>query len=417
MSNYFIKSKLSGAVIDVQGASTAAAALLDAYPQKTTGTSNQLWEFVPDPAGSGYYFIKSALDGNVIDIKGASTSAGALLDAYPQKASGTENQLWEFYKDPGGSGYCFIVSKMNGNVIDIQGASTAPGALLDAYPLKTSGTENQLWTVVGGSFPTVVSAEPAPASGLGSNSNYIFYSNCDNIKNLTINVEVTEAIVCKSASGPTTGFGFQLNCYSPKNEKSAWQQYVVAVFETEIIGAVDNWPVSGPNIINDFFNLTTTPNNEIPAGYQINIALQNNSTGTITGATYTVVDNTGKTVANVPLSLTSISGVNTSDLAPIVAFELNLVGPVNGESAVLSSGAGLITYSAASELTVLNVEPSCTESGYITAETANSFYSPLPAHANNTFKQSFYVDSAKPAIRKEGKFRPGLIVPNKGKQV
>jgi hypothetical protein len=41
--------------------------------------------------------------------------------------------------------------------------------------------------------------------------------------------------------------------------------------------------------------------------------------------------------------LESISGVTSNDLAPIVAFELNLVGPVNGESAVLSSGAGTIT--------------------------------------------------------------------------
>src|SRR5580658_657478 len=76
MSTYFfIKSKLDGNVIDIQnikGDDTTSGALLDAYPQKTTGTDNQLWEFVPDPAGSGYYFIKSKLDGNVIDIQRAS---------------------------------------------------------------------------------------------------------------------------------------------------------------------------------------------------------------------------------------------------------------------------------------------------------------------------------------------------------
>jgi Ricin-type beta-trefoil lectin domain-like len=64
------------------------------FPQKTTGTDNQLWEFVADPAGSGYYYIKSKLDGNVIDIQRASTSVGAGLDAFPQKISGTDNQLW-----------------------------------------------------------------------------------------------------------------------------------------------------------------------------------------------------------------------------------------------------------------------------------------------------------------------------------
>jgi hypothetical protein len=44
------------------------------------------------------------------------------------------------------------------------------------------------------------------------------------------------------------------------------------------------------------------------------------------------------------LPLTSISGVTVADLALIVAFELNLVGPVNGESTGLSSGAGTIVY-------------------------------------------------------------------------
>ena len=49
-----------------------------------------------------YYFIKSKLDGNVIDISGGSTASGAGLDAYPQKSTGTDNQLWEFVADPAG---------------------------------------------------------------------------------------------------------------------------------------------------------------------------------------------------------------------------------------------------------------------------------------------------------------------------
>src|ERR1700684_3744632 len=97
MSTYCaIKNKMSGNVIDIQEASTKSGAGLDAFPQKTSGNDNQLWEFVPDPAGSGYFFIVSKLDGNVIDIEGASTKAGALLDAFRQKSSATDNQLWEF---------------------------------------------------------------------------------------------------------------------------------------------------------------------------------------------------------------------------------------------------------------------------------------------------------------------------------
>ena len=42
-----------------------------------------------------YFFIKSKLDGNVIDTQRASTKGGALLDSFPQKTTGTDNQLWE----------------------------------------------------------------------------------------------------------------------------------------------------------------------------------------------------------------------------------------------------------------------------------------------------------------------------------
>ena len=93
-------------------------------------------------------------------------------------------------------------------------------------------------------------------------------------------------------------------------------------------------------------------------------------------------------------------------MAPIVAFELNLVGPINGESAVLSSGAGTIRCSAVSPLTPLLQEPACTESGYFTGETANSFYSVLPDSAANSLTQSFSVSSEKHMIRKQGKLRP-----------
>jgi hypothetical protein len=190
---YFIKSKLNDNAIDIEGASTKAGVGLDAYPQKSSGTDNQLWEFVADPAGSGYFFMASKLNGNVIDIEGASTKAGALLDAYPQKSSGTDNQLWEFVADPAGSGFFFIVSKLNGNVIDIQGASTEAGALLDAYPWKLTGHGNQLWAVVGGSFPSVVETVPEPSGGYSGAGNNILAngSECATLTSVKATILIT----------------------------------------------------------------------------------------------------------------------------------------------------------------------------------------------------------------------------------
>jgi Ricin-type beta-trefoil lectin domain-like len=126
--------------------------LLDAFPPKSSENENQLWEFVPDPANSGYYFIKSKLSGNVIDIQDNPEKTFGLLDAFPQKKSGADNQLWEFIREAG-TDYFFIRSKLDGRVIDIQQASKEPGARLDVFPQKTANADNQLWKAVGGEFP------------------------------------------------------------------------------------------------------------------------------------------------------------------------------------------------------------------------------------------------------------------------
>ena len=438
MSDYYsIKSKLNGNVIDILGASTVAGTALDSYPQNSPVSDNQLWEFVPDPQGSGYYFIKSKLNGNVVDIEQASSNGlqdGTPLDAYPQKTGGTvgqtDNQLWQFVKDPGGSDYCFIMSRLNGNVIDIQGNSTKPTTPLDSYPMKSSGTDNQLWQVVGGSFPKTLST--VLDSNLGSNENYILYSNCNPIFNAFVVIEVKEDIVCKSVAPPlpslckppagasenTLGFSFQLNCYSPQNEKCAWQQYAMGFWQNSsggfnVVNMVDNWPIKGGNLINNGFpTMCTLPSAILPAGYQAFIGWDNNAPtsgmeNNVTGAYWILKDNNGNQVGRAGQTLTSISGADSSDLAPIIAFELNIVGPVNGESAVLSSGKGFISYvSLRPALSVLAAEPSCTETGTITCETANTFYGLMPGGSNLSFKQSFEVSTTKAMMHKEGNPRP-----------
>jgi hypothetical protein len=228
---------------------------------------------------------------------------------------------------------------------------------------------------------------------------------------------VTEYLVWQSTSrsAPTEdGFGFQLNAYSPPGALCAWQQYIIALFGAELTGWAYNWAGNGEmlnTLLQNTVDLTTLPNVTIPAGYSLQISLANDNDGNVVAATYVVVDNLGNTQANVTQELLAIQGVTSADLAPITAFELDLVGPYNGESAVLSSGAGTITYEATSLLTVLNQEPSCTETPVITAETANSFYGLLPAASSNTFTQSFNVSTAAPMIRKQGKLRPSLIPP------
>lgn len=433
MSKYYqIKSKLSGNVIDIEGASTADGALLDAYTLKTSGNDNQLWEFVPDPNGSGYYFIKSKLNGNVIDIQNSGGKDGTPLDAVPQQtaANNTASQLWQFVEDPSGSGYCFIMSQLNGNVIEIQNASKTPGAALESYPVKFRSTDNELWEVVGGSFPATVSM--VAYSSLGSNSNYLMYGECNPLVGMFVQIEITQNMVCESVAagtGPcnggagTFGFSFQLNCYSAKGQTCAYQQYVVAFWRNssggfDVIYGVDNWPVSGPNLMNNNLPKMATLSSEIlPAGYQILISLVGSSTTpkNVESVVFSLIDNNGNTVGSAAVDLTTVSGYQTGDLAPITACELNIVGPINGESAVLSSGGGFITYGVVEPAgsvfkvfvpTTAKPRPSCTETTVITCEAANTFYGLLPSSSNLFFKQSFEVNKAKAMIVKSGKMRP-----------
>jgi Ricin-type beta-trefoil lectin domain-like len=245
-------------VIDIVGASSKAGAGLEAHTQKTSGTDSQLWEVSPDPAGSGYYYILSKLNQNAIDIEGASVNSGALLDAFTQKWTSADNQLWEFVSDPAGSGYYFIVSKLTGTVIDVQGASTKSGALLDVFPLEVSDYDNQLWQLVDGDFPSVVKTVPAPSKGLASNYNYLLYNDSNNLLDVSVAMDVTDDIVFESASGSVTGsetpgFSFQLNCYSPPimpppppgTPTTVVQQYVVELSGTQLVWGINNYDTMG----------------------------------------------------------------------------------------------------------------------------------------------------------------------------
>ena len=114
---------------------------------------------------------------------------------------------------------------------------------------------------------------------------------------------------------------------------------------TELTGIINTWPLSGPPIIfppnNEYqTNLASVPSIAIPAGYKLTITLGNDASGNINSVHWVVIDNHGAVAANFSQAILALSGITEADLAPIVAFELNLVGPVNSESAVLRQNWG-----------------------------------------------------------------------------
>jgi hypothetical protein len=125
----------------------------------------------------------------------------------------------------------------------------------------------------------------APGAGLGSNSNYFLY-NCGSILDLSVTINVTQDIV------GTDGFGFQVNAYSATGDYDAAQQYVITMDPNgNLLAAVDNWQSGSTQLINDFVRMTALTGAKLPAGYSLTIALQNDTSGNVAGATYTAADN------------------------------------------------------------------------------------------------------------------------------
>jgi hypothetical protein len=250
------------------------------------------------------------------------------------------------------------------------------------------------------------SKNSAPAAGLGSNSNYFLHDNCCFIRNLSVEIHITRNLNCESTSGAQRGFGFQVNAYSPRGQNVVFQQYVLACIDNELIGAIDNWPLEGPNIINKGVNLLALPSSNIPAGIMLNIALTNDPADNVVGVTFRVSDDRGLSKANVTQNLLALPNISSDDVAPIVALQLNLVGPIGGETATLSSGEGEFIFSSANQLSVSSDEPSCIEAGFTTAETANSFYGNIISLATGELTQSFGIRQPPEVIAKSGRLRP-----------
>ncbi|AEI64931.1 RICIN domain-containing protein [Corallococcus macrosporus] len=138
----FIRSRLEGLVIDIVGGNRAPGAGLVAFRAKSNreGNENQKWELVPTRGG---YLIRSRLNGLVLDVEGANKAPGTAVVMW--EAHGQPHQVWQLV--PGRvRGTYYIQSKLNGLVLDIEGARTDGSGRLITYPMKRDGTaQNQLW--------------------------------------------------------------------------------------------------------------------------------------------------------------------------------------------------------------------------------------------------------------------------------
>jgi len=121
---FFIVSAMDGKVVDIKGAHAKAGTELCAYNKNNPPAPNQLW--YEDEQG----FIRSMLN----DMTFANTEVGHQLKTEP--GMGNPRAMWRF--EP-----CAIHNQA-GEALDIKGQSTWNDASLISYQSKP-GQKNQLW--------------------------------------------------------------------------------------------------------------------------------------------------------------------------------------------------------------------------------------------------------------------------------
>jgi hypothetical protein len=256
-------------------------------------------------------------------------------------------------------------------------------------------------------------ANPAPPPvPFDSNHNYIMYGGGKPILGLVVTIEPTEDLVALG------GMSMQLNCYSPARASCVYQQYVTGLdklskSKTLHLGSsIENFPSDtyraqlhrsiGLHATGDLYNQHfhfakfAAPGARVPAGWKVKWELFNDAndpTGTITGARYSVISDKGEVqtsgrqmIRRFTFSNTSVP-VTAEAMAPILAFEMNMVGGNNGKFAHVA-GAGTITYEG-SALTPLGTLPAGLATGAHTAERSNIRYAELPASSTTKTVQKF----------------------------
>jgi hypothetical protein len=261
---------------------------------------------------------------------------------------------------------------------------------------------------------------PAPSQGLISNFNYFLEDGGKPLTGVVATVNFTVDFVSSA-----NGYSFQLNGYSTEGKSitTEWQQFVIYASpnSSQLFARIDTW--SGTALTDELNRidvaLANMPSATIKAGYSFKIALTytNDGTGTVTGAVYTVTDNSGKTLGSVTIGIvgqnlrTTGKPATAANLAPIAAFQYDIGGDYGGNTATLTSGAGTIVYTATNFLSVVNTEPSYTDFNDGTAENANLIFGPLADIASQVIAQSFAVTTTGAQPQERSVTRRGHVLP------
>jgi hypothetical protein len=241
---------------------------------------------------------------------------------------------------------------------------------------------------------------PSPVQGLASRSNYIINNmiagTCQAIRGLTVEIEVTEDIVCSAVDQGAKGFSFQVNCESIGSQIIGWQQYVISLWGPSLIGIVNNYYLGDNYSIIKYTSLLTIGNFTLAKGWKLKIELIEDKSGNILGVNYRAFDANLFELGFGTQLIANIDGAHALGVAPIGTVQVVLVGPINGEAATLSSGRGTFTISSSTPMRPAGAFPPCVLDNTVTGESANSVYSALPDQRALKFVQEFSTKALGP---------------------
>jgi hypothetical protein len=255
-----------------------------------------------------------------------------------------------------------------------------------------------------------------------SNNNAVLIDNCNNLKNLTVLLEITEDLATTNGGG----WSLQLNAYAPPGQYCQASQvnvfqYIVIVQNGILQYYIQYW-AAGTSTWPSGYNPQpgTTPwlpcwahdygtapvfatgihADTLPRESKLQIALGTNDDGGVKTATFTYTD---------PNDNAQTGVWKAPAVHPIVAFELNFVGAPGGTATFtqgILNSRGIIYYSISSgKLAVQSGGPgsACGEANAGTTETSNMSYSdindapgstvtqilqqPIPCALNSMFKR------------------------------
>lgn len=151
------KCKLNGNMITIRDGERAEGTPIVASPKRSGGNAHQRWSM--DPAGNGWHFLVSGLDGSVIGTADADPQAGAALISQKRDANAA-NQLWAIA--PLGNALFHLKNKASGLVIEVEDGGRGDGVRLVARAVRKPRADSQVWSYIAASGPSL---PPKPTGG------------------------------------------------------------------------------------------------------------------------------------------------------------------------------------------------------------------------------------------------------------